>query len=186
MDFVITLTPEAIGFALLIFALRVFNYAISTIRLVFIGRGVRIGAAVIAFVEALIFAVVIANVVRDLSDLVNLFAYCLGAAVGSYVGMWLEARFIVSYSTVTIITHRLGAEIAEALRNRNYGVTVSKGEGRDGEVDIIRSTTINRDVSLLVSIVQSVNPDAFIDVEAARSLYRGWIPGGPPRRRLTP
>lgn len=179
----IVLTPEALAFASLIFVLRVFNYSISTIRLVFIGRGLRLGAALIAFVEALIFAVVIAGVVQDLSDIVNLIAYCLGASVGSYVGMWLEAKFIVGYSTVTIITHEFGSGIAAALRNSNYGVTVSKGEGRDGEVDIIRSTTVNKDIPTLVSIVQSVNKDAFIDVEAARTLYRGWIPGGPPHRR---
>ncbi len=179
-----SLTPEAIAFALLIFGLRVFNYAISTIRLVFIGRGFKIWAAVIAFMEALIFAVVIANVVRDLSDLSNLLAYCLGASVGSYAGMWLEAKFIVSYSTVTVITHEKGREIADALRNRNYGVTVSKGEGRDGDVDIIRSSATNKDIPLLVSIVQSIHAEAFIDIEAARTLYRGWIPGGPPRRKL--
>lgn len=175
------LTPDAILFALLIFGLRVFNYAISTIRLVFIGRGFKIPAATIAFFEALIFAVVIAKVVSDLNNITNLLAYCLGASVGSYVGMWLEARFVVSYSTVTIIASEKGREIAEALRNNNYGATLSKGEGRDGEVDIVRSTTVNRDVHNLVRVVHDVNPDTFIDVEAARSLYRGWIPGGPPR-----
>jgi len=179
----LVITPEAIGFALLIFGLRVFNYAISTIRLVFIGRGFKLWAAVIAFFEALIFAVVIARVVSDLGDLTNLIAYCAGAAVGSYTGMWLEAKFITSYSTVTIITHEEGKAIADALRDRNYGVTVSKGEGRDGEVDIVRSSCVNKDIPLLVSTVQAINPDAFIDIEAARTLHRGWIPGGPPRKR---
>ncbi|GAB5490520.1 MAG: hypothetical protein Phog2KO_07350 [Phototrophicaceae bacterium] len=181
MEFIFT--PEVIAFAGLIFALRVFNYSISTLRLVFIGRGMRFWAAFIAFFEALIFAVVIAQVVQDLENVMSLLAYCLGASVGSYIGMWLESRFIVSYSTVTIITHKLGKEIATALRDHNYGVTVSKGEGRDGQVDIIRSTTVNKDIPTLISVVQGVNPDAFIDIETARSLYRGWIPGGPARKR---
>jgi uncharacterized protein YebE (UPF0316 family) len=175
------LTPDAILFALVLFSLRVFNYAISTMRLVFIGRGWKLPAATIAFLEALIFAVVIAKVVSDLNNLTNLMAYCLGAAVGSYVGMWLEARFVVSYSTVTIITAEKGQEIANALHDNNYGATLSKGEGREGAVDIVRSTTINRDVANLLRVVHNIYPDAFIDVEAARSLYRGWIPGGPPR-----
>lgn len=185
MEFTLTLTPLAIGIAILIFGLRVFNYAISTIRLVFIGRGFRLWAAIIAFFEALIFAVVIANVVRDLTDIVNLLAYCLGAAVGSYVGMWLESKFIISYSTVTIITREQGAEITDTLRKQNYGVTVSKGEGLEGTVDIIRSSTINTNIPLLISIVQGINSDAFIDIEAVRNVYRGWIPGGPPRRKFS-
>ncbi|MGJ3241049.1 MAG: DUF2179 domain-containing protein [Anaerolineae bacterium] len=177
------LTPEAIAFALLIFVLRVFNYTISTMRLVFIGRGMKLWAAVIAFFEALIFAVVIANVVSDLQDLGNLMAYCLGAAVGSYVGMWLESKLITTYSTVVIITAEKGQEIAGLLRQHNYGVTLSEGEGRDGRVDILRSTTVNNDIPMMVSLVQGINADAFINIESARTLYRGWIPGGPPRRR---
>lgn len=181
MDFVIS--PETIAFALLIFGLRILNYAISTIRLVFIGRGFKLWTSIIAFFEALIFAVVIAKVVSDLGDLPNLIAYCMGAAVGSYAGMWLEAKFITSYSTITIITHEKGKIIADALRESNYGVTVSKGEGRDGAVDIVRSSCVNKDIPLLISTVQMINPDAFIDIEATRTVHRGWIPGGPPRRR---
>ncbi|MEO1644068.1 MAG: DUF2179 domain-containing protein, partial [Chloroflexota bacterium] len=158
----IVLTPQTIAFAMLIFSLWVFNYAISTIRLVFVGRGMRVRSAVIA------------NVVSEINDALNLFAYCLGAAGGSYVGMWLESKFIVSYSTVTVIVKDSGALIADALREGNYGVTVSKGEGRDGSVDIIRSTTTNKQIPLLISIVQSENPDAFIDIEASRTPTACW------------
>ncbi|MCA9913949.1 MAG: hypothetical protein KC496_11395 [Anaerolineae bacterium] len=176
------LTADAVLFALLLFTMRVINYAISTIRLVFIARDLRLLSAVTAFLEALIFAVVMASVVNDLSNLLNLGAYCFGAAAGSYLGQWLESRFVVSYSTVTIITREQGREIVEALRSANFGVTVTKGEGRDGEVDIIRSSSINRDIPGLIRIVRSISETAFVDVEAARTMSRGWIPGGPPRR----
>ena len=177
------LTWAALGFALLIFILRVINYSISTMRLVFIGRDYRIPAAGIAFFEALIFAVVMSQVLKDVTYIPNLLAYCLGASVGSYLGQWLESRLIVSYSTVTIIAKEKGRDIADALREANYGVTLTKGEGRDGEVDILRSTSVNRDLSVLKSIVNDIHPQAFVEIEAARSLSRGWIPGGPPRRQ---
>lgn len=176
------LTWAAFGFALLIFVLRVFNYSISTIRLVFIGRDYRLPAAGIAFVEALIFALVMSQVLRDVTYLPNLFAYCLGASVGSYLGQYLEARFIVSYSTVTIIMQEKGEQLANALRAANFGVTRTKGEGRDGEVDILRSTSVNRDLPILKKIINEIQPEAFVEIEAARALSRGWIPGGPPRR----
>lgn len=176
------LTADAVLLALLLFSMRVVNYAISTIRLVFIARDMRLLSAVTAFLEALIFAVVMASVVKDLNNWLNLGAYCFGAAAGSYLGQWLESRFVVSYSTVTIITRDHGAAIAQALRDASYGVTVTKGEGRDGEVDIIRSSTMNRDIPGLLRIVRSISDTAFLDVEAARTLSRGWIPGGPPRR----
>lgn len=176
------MSPEIILLALLIFALRVLNYAISTIRLVFIARGVRSLAAMMAFIEAFIFAVVMASVVSDLHNIPNLIAYCAGAAAGSYLGMTLEARLFTRYSTATIITSRSGQEIAEALREQGYGATVTRGEGRQGEVIIIRSSIINRDIPGVMKIVRSINPHAFVEVEAAQSLQRGWIPGGPPSR----
>lgn len=176
------LTTGTIAYALLIFVLRVVNYAISTMRLVFIARNMKVRAAITAFFEALIFAVVIAGVVSDLQNVINLTAYCLGAAVGSYVGMWLEGRFIVSYTTVTIITREKGQAIANLLREHGYGVTLTRGEGRDGPVDVLRSSTISRDVPHMNDLIKKLNPDAFIETESARSLTRGWIPGGPPRR----
>lgn len=165
-------------FAGLIFVLRVINYAISTIRLVFIARNRRFLAALLAFVEAFVFAVVMARIVSDLSNILNLFAYCLGASVGSYVGMAIEARFVTSYSTLTVITPAYGDEIACRLRECGYGVTVTQGAGRDGAVDILRSSVISRDIPAVVSTIRTIHPEAFIEVEQARTLMRGWLPNG--------
>jgi uncharacterized protein YebE (UPF0316 family) len=178
----LAITPDVVGFALVIFALRVVNYSISTVRLVFIARGRRVSASVIAFFEALIFAVVIAQVVSDLENVVYLLAYCLGAAVGSYVGMWLDSRYVVSYSKVTVITRELGEGVAAALRDMQFGATLSWGEGRDGRVAIVHSSVVTRDIPSLVSVVREVDPDSFIDVEPVSTLQRGWLPGGPARR----
>lgn len=179
----LAITPEILGFAAVIFLLRVVNYAISTVRMVFVGRGLRLWAACIAFFEALIFAVVIAQVVSDLGNSAYLVAYCLGAAVGSYVGMWLDSRFVVSFARVTIISQLGGREIAQALRENRFGATLSRGQGRDGSVAIVHSSVTTRDIPRLVGVVREVNPDAFINTEPISRLHRGWIPGGPARRR---
>ena len=167
---------EAWLFAGLIFGLRVINYAISTIRLVFIARNRRFLAAMLAFVEAFVFAVVMARIVSDLSNTLNLIAYCLGASVGSYVGMAIETRFVTSYST--LITNQLGEDIACRLRECGYGVTITHGEGRDGAVDILRSSASSRDIPGMVNIIRAINPHAFIEVEQARALMHGWLPTG--------
>lgn len=177
------LSVGALLFAVVLFSLRVINYAISTIRLVFIARNMRLLAAATAFLEALIFAVVMASIVQEIDNIINLTAYCLGAAGGSYAGMWLESRFVVSYSTVTVITRQQGAEIADALRQASFGVTMTHGEGRDGPVQILRSSTINKDIPYMTDIIKGINEAAFIEIESARTLSRGWIPGGPPGRR---
>lgn len=168
---------ELDGFVLasLIFVLRILNYAIGTIRLVVTTRNMRLLAAGLAFIEALIFAVVIANIVQDLDNLLNLMAYCLGAAAGSYLGMVLEARFVTSFRIVNVITHDQGHAIALAIREAGFGVTESIGEGRDGSVTTLRSVVTNRELPAILAAIRELNPDAFVAVEEARTVRRGWI-----------
>lgn len=171
------ITIEGLLFAGFLFSLRVMNYAVGTIRLVFITRGRRVLASALAFVEALVFAVVMASVVADLNNLINLMAYCMGAAVGSYVGMWLEARLVTSYSTVQIITREHAQQLAETLRMKGYAVTETEGRGRDGQVHILRTSLNNRDLMRVLSVVSEIDAKAFVEVEATKALQRGWLPG---------
>lgn len=161
--------------AIVIFGLRVLNYAVGTVRMVAITRNMRVLASSLAFVEALLFAVVIANVVRDLENFINLMAYCLGASAGSYVGMMLEGRLMTTYRIVNIITPANGHGIAQSLRSAGFGVTETVGQGRDGLVSTLRSVVNNRDLPKLINIAREVSPDAFIAVEEARTVSRGWM-----------
>lgn len=169
------MTLEGLAFALFLFALRILNNAIGTVRVILITRDQRFLASVLAFMEALIFAVVFANVVSDLTNIANLLAYCLGFSIGGYVGMAIESRFITSYVTVNIITHERGHHVATALRERGFGVTETVGEGRDGMVLILRSVISRRDVPDVLATVREVQPEAFVSVEEARTIQHGWV-----------
>jgi uncharacterized protein YebE (UPF0316 family) len=172
------LSPDVVLLAAVIFALRVFNNAIGTLRVVLITRDRRFWAAVLAFIEALTFAVVISSVVKDLNNFLNLMAYCLGFSVGGYVGMAIEARLITSYVTATIIAQDKDHQIAGALRSRGYGVTETTGTGRDGEVQMLRSVIARRDVPDVMNTVRSIHSGAFISLEEARTIEHGWIKRG--------
>ncbi|MCB9451306.1 MAG: DUF2179 domain-containing protein [Anaerolineaceae bacterium] len=176
-------TLDGVLLALTIFGLRVLNNALGTVRIVIITRQQRLLAATLAFIEALIFAVVIANVVKDLSNILNLLAYCGGFAVGGYVGMGIEARFITSYVTATVISAAQGHEIALALREAGFGVTETLGEGRDGAVTLLRCVFNRREVGDLMAIVRKIEPDAFISVEEARAIQHGWVRNAREQRR---
>jgi uncharacterized protein YebE (UPF0316 family) len=172
------LTLDGILLALAIFGLRIINNAVGTLRVVFITRQMRVVAAVMAFVEAWVFAVVISSVVKDLSNVLNLMAYCGGFAVGNYVAMWLETRFLTTYMIVTVITRSQGHELAEILRTKGFGVTETRGEGRNGEVAMLRSVVTHRDIPALIASIRGIVPDAFIAVSEARTVQRGWVGSG--------
>ncbi len=174
---------DAILLAMLIFALRIVNSAMFTVRLVLLTRHRRGLAAILAFIEAVIFAVVVANVINDLSEWQNLLAYAGGFAVGNYLGLMLEERFITSYKTANIIAQNGGHEIALALREAGYGVTETIGEGKDGEVTMLRSVVVARDVPKLIQTIRAVNQDAFVALEEAQAVHRGWIRAARGHRR---
>lgn len=175
-----TITPELLLTAGSIFLLRVLNYAISTIRMVVIARGRRWLASGLAFIEAFLFAVVIASIVTDIaSNALNLIAYCLGAAAGGWVGMAIESRYITSYLSISIIPHLkgkdVGHQIAMALREAGFGVTETLGEGRDGPLTLVRCIVTKRDSPSVMRIARVTDPQAFISVEEAHAIHSGWL-----------
>ncbi|MCC6613704.1 MAG: hypothetical protein IT320_09520 [Anaerolineae bacterium] len=178
MVFELILTPEAILTALLILGLRVFNTGMATVRLIIINRGNRFVSSAMAFVEALLFAYTISTIATDFGNVLNLVAYCLGLSLGNYIGMVIESRYFLSYVTVNIISKTKGHEIATALREAGYGVTESVGEGREGAVTMLKSLVDNRQMGPLLRIVQQVHNEAFVAVEPARPIYRGWLGTG--------
>jgi uncharacterized protein YebE (UPF0316 family) len=172
---VLDLSTDALLLAALIFVLRIMNTAIGTVRLVLVTRQQRLFAAFLAFFEALLFAVTISSVATDLNNIMNLMAYCLGFSFGNYVGIMIERRFITSFMTVNVIASEHGHEIAMALREQGYGVTETLGEGKNGTVTMLRSVIVNREVPKMITIIRSTHADAFVAVEEARSVHRGWV-----------
>ncbi|MCK6578258.1 MAG: DUF2179 domain-containing protein [Anaerolineae bacterium] len=147
---VIDLSAEGIGFAVFIVILRILNTAIGTVRLIIVTRQQRLLAA----------------------------AYCGGFAIGNYVGMIIEHRFITSFLVANVISEKAGHEIALALRQSGFGVTETVGEGMNGRVIMLRSVIVNREAPRLLEVVQGIQPDAFVAMEEARAVHRGWIKAG--------
>lgn len=166
---------DVIFTALMIFILRVVNYAIGTVRMIAITRNLKLLAAILAAIEALVFAVVIAGVVNDLDNFINLFAYCAGAAVGSWVGMVIEARLVRGYMIANVFANGDGETIAAKLREAGFGVTTTQSLGRDGVVTTLRSVLDKREMKRFNALVNQIKPDAFMVAEEARSVQRGWL-----------
>jgi uncharacterized protein YebE (UPF0316 family) len=169
------ITSDALFLATLIFALRVFNSAVGTIRLVVMARGQVFLTVVLGFIEALIFAYVTASIVTDLSNVLNMVAYCGGFSLGIYVGMVLDRRYVVTYVRLNIITKEHGREIATALRELGYGVTEVDAVGGSGGVSMLNSVMSRRDSAHALKAIYKVNPEAFVTLEEARSVQHGWM-----------
>ncbi|HNU69804.1 MAG TPA: DUF5698 domain-containing protein, partial [Myxococcota bacterium] len=82
---------EVIGGALLVFAMRVCDVSLGTVRQIFAVRGHGVIAAGIGFVEVTIFILAISQVLTSIKDNpVYIFAYSGGFATGTLVGVYVE------------------------------------------------------------------------------------------------
>ena len=161
--------------ALLIFFVRVFSITLSTIRLLTMGRTSKALVSGIAFVEALTFALTFGVVASDLTNIWFLAAYCGGFAAGTWVGMLLEERLAQGYESVNIISMGMSLPIVKAIREAGFGATRTAGEGSTGAVGLIYAVARRKDIPTIVEIASTIDPKAFITIETARSVQRGWM-----------
>lgn len=165
---------EAILGGLLVFALRLTDVTLGTLRILMTVRGRRLWAGLIGFVEVTIFVVAISQVIRNVDNLWNVLGYSSGFAAGTIVGMTLEERLAMGFTIVRVISAHRDCRIADALRSNGFGVTEITGRGMRDEVGIYEVVTRRADLPAVLQIVNREDSQAFITVEETRRVYRGW------------
>lgn len=168
-------STEVLWAVLIIFVLRIVGVALATVRVLIMMRGKKLVAASIGFFEVSVHVLAIGQVVNNLSNVWNLMGYSLGFAVGTLVGMWLEERLALGYATVRIVSRYKGHAVASAIRDAGYGATVAWGQGRDGAVGLVTVTVRRREVDSVCGLADKVDPEAFVTVEEARTIRRGYM-----------
>ncbi|MGJ3237488.1 MAG: DUF5698 domain-containing protein [Anaerolineae bacterium] len=159
-----------------IFVLRVANNAVGTVRVIMMNEGNRALGFGLASLESLLFAYTAGMVITNLNNIPNLIAYMLGFAVGGYVGMFIERRYLNIFHIIDIVANEQNArEIAQALRAENHGLTEIHGEGARGHVVQLRVVAHHTDVKSVIAIARNVHQSCFITVEESRFIRGGWI-----------
>ncbi len=167
---------DALISALAIFALRLVDVPISTIRVMLMVRGQRREAAVLAFFESLVWIVAISQVFKRLDSPLNMVAFALGFAAGTSLGMVLEAWLAPGQVLVRAITRERPQELIERLRESGFGVTVVAGEGKVGGVAILFIVAPRRKTGELLEAIRAHDPKAFVTVEGVQRAIGGHLP----------
>lgn len=160
---------------LLIFGARLIDVTMATLRMMLSVRGVRWTAPLIGFFEALLWVVAVGSAIRHLDSGLHILGYAGGFAAGNWVGLWVEGRLAFGLATVRIVSTHVGVELAEALRGKGYRVTEFQAQGRDGPVEVVFTVSPRRDIEAIVAEVTVWDPDAFITLEHAHTIDRGWL-----------
>jgi uncharacterized protein YebE (UPF0316 family) len=176
--------------ALLIFSLRIVDVSLDTMRVLFAIRGKREIAGVLGFFMALTWIFAAGNAMKHLDSILHVLGYAAGYATGTMVGITIERLVAYGLANVRIISRHGGVEIAEALRDRGYGVTEQGAYGREGNVEIVSSVVQRAHMTEVLAIVDRFDPNAFVTVEEPKILRGGsfaqreWAIVGPWARAL--
>lgn len=162
---------------LLIFFLRMVDVTMATMRIILVVRGARVLGPLLGFVEILIWVVTVGAVVRNLGNPPHILGYAAGFSAGTAVGLWVEGKLALGFSTVEVVSRQSASGLAVALRALGFGVTELMGEGREGPVRILYSVVRRRKIPALIRTVEEQDPDAFVTVHGDMVVRRGWLHG---------
>lgn len=172
--FDIFLSPAAWLGALGIFALRVGDMSLDTLRLLFVVRGRKWVAWVLGFFQSVIFVIAITSVLQNLDNPLNIIGYAAGFATGNVVGMWIEERLAIGHVKLSIVSSGRGPALAQALREAGFAVTEIPARGKDGMVSMLSVSVKRKDVARVERIVRDMDAEAFVIAEDVRPLRRGF------------
>jgi len=160
--------------ALLIFASRVLNMALDTLRMMFVMRGMKPLTFILGFFQTVVFVYALGSVISDLNNPVNTVAYALGFATGNVTGMMIEKRLALGYINITIISPTNGRQIAETLRGEGHAVTEIPARGKDGAVEVLECSVQRKFAKQVQDIALEADADAFITSRDIQRIWRGY------------
>ncbi len=160
-----------------IFAARVVDVGLGTIRTQLIVRRRKFLAALIGFIEVLIFILIVSRVIQDIHNWPYVLAYAGGFAVGTLVGVALSDRLSKQVVQATIVCSGPGETLEIALREAGFALTRYQGMGRDGPVDVLTVVCAAHSLRRLTKLVTERDPKAFLFVQDLVASQGGYVYG---------
>lgn len=177
----------ALAFAIIVLA-RITDVSLDTVRTAAIVQGRRVFAAVLGFIQAMIYVSVIAKVLLNSDHSVYMLAYGLGFAVGTYLGIAIEQRLAFGQQVASLFTTR-GAELAKALTAAGYRVAEVHAYVHGGEMSILYVAVPRKRAARLIHEAGAIDQTCYCvvnDVRAAEFVTRGPSPDTQDRQRRLP
>ena len=166
---------------LLIFVAQICNVSLETIRVIYVSKGIKYLAPIIAFFEIVIWLLAIEAILTDISNIAMFLGFAFGFALGTYVGLVIDEKLSVGRVLVRIvIPEGSDEEIVSFLQQGDYGVTSLDAQGSRGDVRMILSLVNRAEIPRIIEHLKTTNPNAFFSIEDVRyvnqGVFRPWRP----------
>lgn len=159
-----------------VFLARILDVSLGTVRTMFTVKGKNLYAALIGFIEVLIWFLVVQEALKsDGNGLYIALSYSLGFATGTYIGGILSNILIDENVTLQVFTDNL--ELSKAIRERGYGVSTIECKGYDKNISkhMLYININKKREKALRNLIQSNDKDAFIVVNETKHVLNGYF-----------
>lgn len=160
----ILLSFPSIIICLVVCLAKIIEITIQAVKTVMMVKGQKVIAAVLGFIECLVWGVVVSSVISLLgSNYYLLISYCFGYASGLWLGSTLEEKIALGTSNVRMtIKPQYVDKVIEYLEAHNKGFTAVDGFGAKGPVIIVEIVLSRKEVKPVMRKVKSLcNNDVF-------------------------
>ena len=160
---------------LFIFFARVIDVTLGTIRMIFVIRGEKIPAALIGFVEIMVYTVALSLVIGSLDNPVKLLVFCTGFAMGVLLGSEIEERLALGYRGIQVTIEAEQYSLIDELREAGYPVTTWQAFGKTGP-KLMLNIIVKRGMAKPVAKqIYEKCPHAFVVMMEPKKFSGGYI-----------
>lgn len=171
---------------LFIFAAKLFEVSVGTLRLIFLARQEKNIVPFVAFVEVVIWIGTIGIVLANLTNIMAYLAYALAFAIGNRLGMAIEERMAIGNSMVRVVTKRRAKKLIRYLKKEKFAITTTEAVSANGQVNLIDILLPKKELKKVLAKVKRFNPRAFLSIEDVKVLNEGLMPLRAPVAQKTP
>lgn len=159
------------SYGLVVFAARVCDVSLGTLRTIAIVHGRTLMSFWLGFFEAGIWLAVVSTIVQTVSVQPALgVIYAFGFATGNLVGIKVEKFIAMGHLILRVISCTNPTALADEMRQKGHTVTTFAGEGRMGPVTELYVVCRRRNLKNLLNIINALDPKAFYVTELASAV----------------
>ncbi|HSR03815.1 MAG TPA: DUF2179 domain-containing protein [Proteiniclasticum sp.] len=147
---------------ILLLVLQLLYVPMLALRTISMVKKLTLLTAVFGFLESIIYVFGLAIVFSGEQSLLQMIVYALVFSLGLIVGIHVENKIAIGYTSLLVNIKELNETLIKALRDGGFGVTVFKGEGKDSpryRLDILTKRTRENE---LLAYIEKFEPQAFV------------------------
>ncbi len=160
---------------LIVCCAKIVEISIQSLKTCMMVKGQRMKAAILGFVECMIWGLVISTIIGTLGDdYLLLVFYCFGYAVGLFLGSTIESKIAIGTSNLELFANDENTElITTYLKEKNMGYTVLDGYGSKDKMNMIFIVLARKETPKVLKDIRKICDNKVFVVASEVSKYAG-------------